>query len=304
MTSMRSLTWIACALAAACAHPPPPLHSTRLAIAHEGGNYQAFIRAKVAGEPMLLLIDTGAVHSILPEWFVVARNLKTKSLHSATQYADANGNVAWMPDVPNVPVQFEGEETGGTLDFVMQFSTPRKFGILAPQDFVQRGFALVIDVGREDLRYEREEDALKRLRAEGTAQVRELDYHGCLMDGLFERPHRVVSVKINGVSTEMMLDTGASQTVLSRNNPALESMMTRRGNRETMTAMTSQGNSLVVDGVPVEVSESSYLLQVMVHPASQVCGRGALGADLLSHCALVWGHSSMWTACRPQEPGK
>jgi predicted aspartyl protease len=222
---MRPLTSIAYAfiggaLCAACAHrPPPALHSVRLVVEHEGGGYQPFVRAKVAGEPMLLLLDTGAVHSVLPESFVMARNLKTKSLNSAERYEDANGNLAWMPVVPDVPVHFEGEETGGTLDFVMQFSSSRKFGILAPQDFVQRGFALVIDLGREELRYEREEAALERLRAEGTAQVRELEFHGCLMDGLFDRPHRVVSVTINGVPAEMLLDTGASQTVLSRKTP-------------------------------------------------------------------------------------
>lgn len=73
---------------------------------------------------------------------------------------------------------------------------------------------------------------------------------------------------------------------------------------ETVNAMTSQGNSLIVEDVPVEVSQTSFLLQVMVLPASRVCGRGALGADVLSRCALVWGHGSMWTACRPQAEGK
>jgi hypothetical protein len=41
-------------------------------------------------------------------------------------------------------------------------------GFLAPQDMVRPGWVLVIDIGHEELRYEQEEAALKRLRGDAS----------------------------------------------------------------------------------------------------------------------------------------
>jgi hypothetical protein len=215
---------------------------------------------------------------------------------------DANGNIAVMPVLPDVPVQFEGE-SAGTLDFLMNSSGEIAEGILAPQDMVRPGWALVIDLEREELRYEPEEGALKRLGGE-PSPLREVDFHRCLDEGFFERAHRVVSTSINGVPAEMLVDTGASRTVLARNNPALPSMLSVKGRHETTTAMTSKGQGFLVDDVPVVFSGTSFVLPLSVQPASMSCGKGALGADVLRHCTLVWGWSSLWAACHAPTEGE
>ena len=87
-----------------------------------------------------------------------------------------------MPVLPDVPVQFEGE-SAGTLDFLMNSSGETAEGILAPQDMVRPGWALVIELEREELRYEPEEGALKRLGG-GPSPLREVDFHRCLDEGL------------------------------------------------------------------------------------------------------------------------
>jgi hypothetical protein len=216
---------------------------------------------------------------------------------------DGNGNIALMPVLPDVPVQFEGESSAGTLDFLMNSSEETAEGILAPQDLVRPGWALVIDLEREELRYEPEEGALKRLGG-GRSLLREVDFHRCLTEGFFERAHRVVSTSINGVPAEMLIDTGASRTFLARNNPAIPSMLSVKGHRSTTTAMTSKGLSLLVDDVPVVFSNTSFVLPVYVHPASTECWRGTLGADVLRHCTLVWGWSSLWAACHAPTEGE
>jgi hypothetical protein len=59
-------------LGAACAHaPPPPLHSTRLVVARTpSGGYVPYVRAKVAGETVSLLLDGSGPQ--LPSGFVRA----------------------------------------------------------------------------------------------------------------------------------------------------------------------------------------------------------------------------------------
>jgi hypothetical protein len=205
-----------------------------------------------------------------------------------------------MPLLPNVPVQFEGESSAGTLDFLMNPSAETAEGILAPQDLVRSGWALVIDFEREELRYEPEEGALKRL---GGEPLREVDFHRCRNEGFFQRARRVVSTWINGVPAEMLVDTGASRTVLARNNPALPSMLSVQGSRQTTIAVSSKGPGLVVEDVPVVFSKTSFVLPVNVQPASMSCGEGALGADVLRHCTLVWGWSSLWVACHAPTEG-
>ena len=177
-------------------------------------------------------------------------------------------------------------------------------GILAPQKLIRSGGALVIDLERAELRYDAEEAALKRVAAEAAAPLRRLEYHKCRTEDLFREYHRVVSISINGVEAEMMVDTGASRTMLSRNNPAIQSIIERKGQPSTTTAVTSIGSSLVVPDVPLEVAGTSFVLPVLVNPYSNDCGKGLLGADVLRHCTVVWGSSSFWAACRAPPDGK
>ncbi len=283
----------------ACAHgPPPPLHSTRLIVREAGGGFLPFVHANVAGEAISLLVDTGATQSILPMAFARAHKL-AREMHSGDPYfMDANGHRVQMQLLSGVPVQFEGEASGGNLDFMANSYEADDDGVLAPQALVERGWALVIDLGREELRYEPEQEALKRLRADSSAALKEVDFHRCLDEGLFERSHRYVPVTINGVAASMLVDTGASTTVVNLNNPVLPSMEGRQATRQEVRAMSSTGANFLVEDVRIAFAETRFVLDVMVSPAQHTCGHGALGADIFRHCALLWGYSSLWVACR------
>lgn len=298
------MTCCAAILASACAHAPPPLHSARLNIQESEGGYRAFVRARVAGEPISLLVDTGAAENFLPENFVRARGMSGRSPTWADGYRDANGTIAYLRTLSGVPVQFDGETQGGKLDFVVNPNDMGGIGILAPQKLIRSGGALVIDLERAELRYDAEEAALKRVVAESAAPLRQLEYHKCLTEDLFREYHRVVSISINGVEAEMLVDTGASRTTLSRNNPAIQSLIERKGKVGTTRAVTSIGSSLLVPDVPLDVAGTSFVLPVLVHPSSDQCAKGALGADVLRHCTVVWGSSSLWAACRAPAEGK
>ena len=63
-------------------------------------------------------------------------------------------------------------------------------------------------------------------------------------------------------------------------------------------AVASTGQNLMVEDVAIVFAEASFVQPVLVHPASSQCWQGAIGADLLRQCTLVWGYSSLWAACR------
>jgi hypothetical protein len=140
---------------------------------------------------------------------------------------------------------------------------------------------------------------VKRLSADPSARLQQIEFTKCSAEGPFERSHRFVRATINGVPASMLIDTGASITVLARNNPALTSMLAKGGKRGTSVAIFSEGNLFRLPDVPIDVFGNSWKMPVVVNRVAQRCGDGAIGADLLSHCTLVWGWSALWAACRP-----
>ena len=291
-------------MTAGCVHrPPPPLRSARLTVQRDaGGGFHPYVELKVAGKPIRLLVDTGAYRSVLPAGFARENQLRSQPSAFDDEVIDANGKLARMPLLSNVPVQFEGEESG-TMDFLMSGSSRDFEGVLTPQDLVRPGGAIVIDLEHEELRSEPEQEALRKLR-EAATPVRKLEHHRCRDEGLFEHAHRVVSATINGVAADMLIDTGASQTALTRNNPAIPSMVEMQGARKTIGAMTSKGAGLLVEEVPLEFAGTRFVMPVYVQPVSTLCFKGVIGADVLRSCTLVWGNSDLWAACRARSPGE
>jgi hypothetical protein len=292
----------AAALAAACAlRPPPPLRTTKLVIeTTSGGGLRPFVRATVAGAPVRLLLDTGTFQSVLPARFAREHRLPRRTSAANLHMVDVNGRRTEVPYLPDVPVQFEGESTGGTIDFLMNPSLEADEAILAPHELVRPGTALVIDLAREEVGYEPEEAALGRLR-EGSS-LRKVEFRRCLDEGLFNRAHRLVSMTINGVRARMLIDTGAERTTLARNNPALPSMLSAQGVRGGSVGVTSVGHGILADEVPIEFAATAFLLPVLVVPASNPCWDGAVGTDVLRHCTIVWGWDDLWVGCRAPAP--
>jgi hypothetical protein len=265
-----------------------------MVVARSEGAVVPYLQATVAGHPLMLLVDTGAEQSLLPAGFVRKHKLHTRSNAGDKRMVDVNGSMMPMPDVPGVAVQFEGEKTVENIDFLLNpADESERMGILSPQDLVRGGGALVLDFPHGELRYEPEDEALKRLRA--SASFEELDYHRCQLDN-----HRVTSVAINGVASSLMIDTGSARTMLGRNNEAIPSMLSSKGKLGVVAGVLSTGDDFLVSGVPVVFAKTSFVLTASVLRASRTCGRGLLGADVLAHCILIWGSSSLWASCHSQ----
>jgi len=298
MTSPRPvLAALVAALASACTHGPPPLRATRLDVEHTGHGVRPYVRATVAGEPVRLLLDTGAPHSLLSARLAKARRLPLRTRAADLYVVDAHGTLSRLGVLPDVPILFDGEASPTALDFLMNPASGPDDGILAPQELLRRGWAMTIDLDREELRFDPEPVALERLAARGPRL--EVAFRSCPEEGLFNTVHRVIQATVNGVPARMLIDTGAMRTTLARNNPALPSMRAAVGRQGTTGAMVSTGQGLLVDDVAVAFAGASYVVPALVLPASQNCWEGLLGADVLRHCAMVWGWSSLWLACRP-----
>lgn len=293
--SRRSLLALLPLLATACASGPPPLRSTKLEVIDDGRHVRPYVHATVNGKPVRLLLDTGAFQSLLGGAFARAEGLRLRTSAGNLELKDANGQRRSLAVASSVPVRIDGEGERFALDFLVNPSWDHVEGILSPQELLRRGWAMTIDLEGAELRFDPEPEALARLRDGGASKV---EYATCPDEGLFNDYHRVVTTLINGTPARMLLDTGCDQTVLSRNNPALPTMLEAVGRREKNAGMVSTSQGLVVDDVEVQVAGAAFRQAVLVLPASQTCWQGALGADFLRRCTVVWGWSDLWMACR------
>jgi hypothetical protein len=291
---IRGLIGLALTLACGCASGPPPFRATRLEIEETAAGPRPWVRATVAGESMRLLLDTGAFQSVLPASFARARKLARRGAGYNSAVMDSNGRRVEMIQLADVPVQFEGATDPVALDFLQNPVAGAEEGILAPQELLRRGWAMVIDLERKEVRFEPE----PLLPPAGFGPWRQVDYHGCMSDGPFNQVHRVVTIEVNGVPADMLVDTGATTTALARNNPAIPYMLARSGARSRNTGITSTGAGLILDDVSVAFGGQTYSTSALVVPASHQCWRGAIGTDLLRHCAILWRWSDLWVACR------
>lgn len=299
----HSLAVAAAALLAGCVHAPPPFRSTPLHVERRGTGALAYAEAEVGGRSIRLLVDTGAPYSLLPASFARGLALRTGTDAFSATLIDANGREVTLKELPGVPVRFPGAGGPAPVDFHMDTSGLSPHGVLAPQALLAPGWAMTLDLERGELRYDPEPEALARLAERRGAGLPEVAFRGCVHEGLFSRAHRVVPASVNGVPVEMLVDSGAEITALARNNPALPSLAAAEGQRGLVRGIHSDGQSLVLDGVPVEVAGGRFAGTVMVVPASARCWDGAIGADLLRSCAVVWGWSRLWMACGPPAQG-
>ncbi|HUJ28510.1 MAG TPA: retroviral-like aspartic protease family protein [Myxococcales bacterium] len=273
---------------AACLHrPPPSLHSAELVVQRVDGSVRAFVRATVDGEPLALLVDTGAVRSVLPTAFARRHGLGQAARDVDERMIDAHSNVRRVQLASRVPMQFDGEPVG-TLDFVVYASDDIPYAILAPQDLVRPGFALVIDLGAGRLHYGREEQQPSPAIA----------FRGCAGEGPLERNHRVIDVTVNGGKAQLLLDTGASRTVIASSHQAAQSMLDVQRRRSTTRSVTSESDAILLHGVQLDVAGAAFVTSVVAEPIPPGCWDGVLGADVLSSCTIVWGWSALWLSCR------
>ncbi len=293
---LRALATLALALAGGCAHGPPPFRATRFEIEETQSGPRPWLRATVAGQPIRLLFDTGAAQSLLPASFARARKLARRGSGYDSTLVDSNGRRVEMVQLANVPVQFEGASAPVALDFLQNPVDGADEAILAPQELLRRGWAMVIDLEHAELRFEPEAGTIPP--PPGFGPWREVDYHGCMSNGPFNRVHRVVKAEVNGVPAEMLIDTGATTTALARNNPAIPSMLARSGDRGRTVGVLSTGAGLILDDVPIAFAGQVFSTSTLVIPASHQCWQGAIGTDLLRHCAILWGSSELRMACR------
>jgi predicted aspartyl protease len=296
-----------------------PVHATataaerepRKALLHFDLNGRAFplplVHGTVGGEPVWMLVDTGANSHVIASW--VARKIGMPLRPLGEIGSDHAGRAvnAYAVLHPNVAIDGWGAIDDGPI-LVTDVPEPiAGIGIgafVSPQSLARGGDGIVLDFARREMRAAPWEEAARLLEATGGLPIapegaRLCEDHTSLIRGLAF----VLPASIDGHKVSLLLDTGAHRTDLLTTSRAGTALAGRSSaSKEQMYAASGLVRTRLVHAARVKVGAWAATTDIDLVPgtADRACPRdGAVSMDLLSHCTLLLGRQEMRGRCGP-----
>jgi predicted aspartyl protease len=268
------------------------------------------VHGSVGGEPVWMLVDTGANSHVIASW--VARKLGMPMRPLGDVGSDHTGHAvtAFTVDHPNVAIDDWGALAGATM-LVTDVPDPiARIGIgafVSPQWLAPEGEVLVLDLSGGEMHTASWDDAARELDARagleiapsGMSGVRLCQDSASAIAGLAF----VLSARIEGNPVELLLDTGAHRTDLLSASKAGRALAIRaRPSREQMYAASGLVRTSVVRSAQVKIGDWALTTDVDVVPgvSDPACPRdGVVSMDALESCTLVLGRKRLRGRCGP-----
>ena len=265
------------------------------------------VRGSVGGEPVWMLVDTGANSHVVASWVVRKLGLPMRSLGEVGSDHTGRAVSAYAVDAVRIVIEGWGSLAGGPV-LVTDVPDPiARIGIgafVSPQWLERDGDALVLDLGAGVMREAEWDEASRELdgvsgREIGTSGVRLCRDAASAIPGL----EFVLSAQVDGHPVDLLLDTGAYRTDLLSGSPAGRALAVRaKPSSEQMYAASGLVRTSVVRSARLRVGEWSLTRDVDVVPGipDPACPRdGVVSMDVLESCTLLLGRTRLRGRCGP-----
>jgi hypothetical protein len=258
------------------------------------------VRARISGTDVLFLIDTGAGVHTLASWLVNVANLETTA--TAARVTGSTGADVPVRVVNDVDLQLSDGpplslHEAVVTDFPPLFQSLRIGGLISPQLLATPGEAVVIDFRIPTLVIESEDASDHDLGSPSRV-------HGKACrnpDSAFENRLYSVGVKFDGKKAAVLVDSGATSTVIGEHSHAASAMAGRPG--EASHSQGVGGDVEIVRRIPDVVTQAGgarFVMNVKIGRVKNSCGDdGLLGMDALRACSVVLHHEHLTIGCRP-----
>lgn len=265
------------------------------------------VKATLAGQPTLFLVDTGANVHVVAGWLARKLGLPMKKLGDVG--SDHVGKVitTWRVEAQAAALALEGWGPVTTNGLVVT-EIPEAIekmgigGILCPQRLADEGDAVLLDLYRGELRSAWWDVAERDLVGRGSALVVADAQRACQeADGGETGLGYVLPATIEGHAVSLLLDTGAyrsdvfvgsgvGQKLLPRSVPDAEPVYAASGRLVTRKLKDAR----IVTGEFSAVGD----VGLVQGAADGACPRdGVLAMDVLRACALLLGRTRMAGVC-------
>lgn len=260
------------------------------------------LTAKIGGQEVRFLVDSGAGVHTFAAWFAKAAALKPMS-GSNVHAVDSSGNSIDVLIVRDAPLRLSN---GSTLDideaivadFPPMFEQLKIAGLLSPQLLATKTQAAIFDLNIPELRFEPMESALEHLHASILSAD---DMTGVCAQKESPLTNRLYTIRtlVGGVATSLTIDTGATTTSIQDGIPAAHVLRAKPGTGRDQMGVAGK-RVRVFQSVPVDVDFGAgpRRLPVGVGPSAGGCGsQGRLGMDALAGCRWVFGSAAFAMSC-------
>jgi predicted aspartyl protease len=296
--------------AAAVASVEVPVGPRRVALRFEL-NGRAFplplVHGTVAGEPIWMLVDTGANSHVIASWVARKAGMSMHALGDVGSDHTGRAVSAYTVEHPAMTIDGWGPLAGGPM-LVTDVPEPiARIGIgafVSPQWLASAGDAVVLDLVNREMRTAPWEDAVRALeQAPGhdvaPAGARLCEDTASAIKGLAF----VLPASIDGHGVDLLLDTGAHRTDLLTTSKAGKVLAGRaRPSREQMYAASGLVKTSLVRAAAVKIGDWTLTTDIDLVPgvADPVCPRdGVVSMDALASCTLLLGRKQLRGRCGP-----
>ncbi|WP_437787544.1 retropepsin-like aspartic protease [Sorangium sp. So ce1097] len=261
------------------------------------------IDAVVAGQPAVLMVDTGASHHVLARWLADELSLPLSTAGDVA--VDHAGRPLPVLRIDNGRLALSG---WGRVDVPALLVVPvpdvlRRIGIggvIAPQALASPGRAVVLDLRDGRMAEAPRDEAARALRARfGDAAVAELARCG----GPNQGSELTAKASVEGIAVTLKIDSGASQSSLFAVSPAGKKLSRRATGDRSAYAASGKHTVPVLSGARLRLAGFDAAADIDFLPGERraACpSDGFAGMDVLRTCVLVLAEDGGLAGCAPR----
>ena len=267
------------------------------------------VTGTIAGQPALMLVDTGANSHVIAGWFARKLGLGMKKLGDVGTDHVGKTIATYRIEKPELAI----DEWGALAPTpVLATDVPEvieKLGIgafISPQRLVEDGDSVVLDLAKGELRPAWWDEARYELSAAGVPLVFG-EARACEeTEGPIKGLAFVVPATIEAQRVDLLVDTGAQHSDVFTASPAGQRLVGQSTvNKEPMYTASGKISARKLKAARVATGAFSVVTDVDLigGGADSSCPRdGVLAMDVLRSCALLLGRSRVYGRCNLPVP--
>ncbi len=265
------------------------------------------VHGTVGGEPVWMLIDTGANSHVLASWVARKLGLSMRPLGEIGSDHTGHAVTAYTVDHPRVVIDDWGALSTATM-LVTDVPEPiARIGIgafVSPQWLAPESEALVLDLAAGEMHEAAWSDAARELDHHAGREIAPSNVRLC-QDSASTIPGLafVLAARVDGHPVDLLLDTGAHRTDLLSTSKAGRLLAQRaKPSGEQMYSASGLVRTSVVRSAQVKVGDWSLTTDIDVVPgvSDPACPRdGVVSMDALESCTLLLGRKMVRGRCGP-----
>jgi predicted aspartyl protease len=266
------------------------------------------VHGTVAGQPVWMLVDTGATSNIIASWLAHRVGLAMRALGEVGCDHAGRAMTVYTAEHPRATIDDWGVLAGGPMLVTDVPEAYQRIGIgafVSPQWLApDADDAVVLDLPNREMRTAPWDDAVKALESLPGHEITSRPPRVCrdtasAIQGL----EFVLPGSIDGHAVDLLLDTGAQRTDLLTTSRVGRALTGRaRPSKEPTYAASGLVETSLVRSAVVRVGDWSLTTDIdLVRGVSDpVCPRdGMVSMDALSTCTLLLGRKRLRGRCGP-----